>query len=88
MVDWDKEMERDLAEDGEKLRQLTGEDHGPWLLVTCPCCDGAGEWDEGPLPASSGAAEPEYRRVICSECAGSGNTFVRAEPITLADLAA
>jgi len=87
MVDWDKEMERALAEDGEKLRQLTGEDHGPWLLVPCPCCDGAGEWDEGPLPASSGATEPEYRQVICPECAGSGSTFVRSEPITLADLA-
>lgn len=26
----DREMERALELDGEKLRQLTGEDHGPW----------------------------------------------------------
>lgn len=26
----DKEMRKALEADGEKLRQLTGEDHGPW----------------------------------------------------------
>lgn len=26
----DKEMMKALEADGEKLRQLTGEDHGPW----------------------------------------------------------
>ena len=26
----DKEMQKALEADGEKLRQLTGEDHGPW----------------------------------------------------------
>ncbi len=55
-------------------------------LVTCPCCDGAGEWDEGPLPASSGATEPEYRQVICPQCEGSGKTFVKTEPRTLDDM--
>lgn len=29
------EMMRALEVDGEKLRQLTGEDHGPFLW--CPC---------------------------------------------------
>ncbi len=38
----------------------------------CPCCDGAGEWDEGPLPASSGATEPDFRQVFCPECDGTG----------------
>jgi hypothetical protein len=41
--------------------------------LTCFECDGAGEWDEGPLPARSSAQiSPEYRRVVCSECGGSG----------------
>ena len=31
------EMQKALEADGEKLRQLTGEDHGPWILVTEPC---------------------------------------------------
>ena len=55
-------------------------------LVTCPCCDGAGEWDEGPLPASSGATEPEYRQVICPQCEGTGKAFVETEPRTLEDM--
>lgn len=39
----------------------------------CYECDGAGEWDEGPLPARSMTQlEPDYRRVICPECKGEG----------------
>lgn len=83
---WDRKMELALELDGEKLLQMTGEDHGPWALVTCPCCDGAGEWDEGPLPASSGATEPDFRQVICPECEGSGRVFVETGPRTLDDL--
>lgn len=85
-MNWDREMERALAADGEKLRQLTGEDHGPSSLVTCPCCDGLGEWDEGPLPASSGATEPDYRQVICPECEGTGRAFVPSETRSLDDI--
>ena len=33
-----KEMQRALEADGEKLRQLTGDDHGPF----CPECLGNG----------------------------------------------
>ena len=36
-----KEMMRALEADGEKLRQLTGEDHGPWDpddLWRCDVC--------------------------------------------------
>lgn len=29
-MDWDKAMMKALEADGEKLRQLTGEDHGPF----------------------------------------------------------
>lgn len=39
----------------------------------CTNCDGLGEWDEGPLPARHSAQEePEYLRVICPECGGTG----------------
>lgn len=51
----------------------------------CPACDGAGEWDEGPLPASSGASEPEYRQVICSHCEGEGRALIEVEPATIDD---
>lgn len=80
----DVELRRALEADGEKLRQLTGEDHGPWsaVPVPCPVCDGAGEWDEGPLPASSGATEPVYRQVICGECDGSGTILAEASEAT------
>jgi predicted nuclease with TOPRIM domain len=30
-MNYDKEMEAALIADGEKLRALTGEDHGPWF---------------------------------------------------------
>lgn len=37
---FDQEMEAALIADGEKLRALTGEDHGPWGTRTraCPKC--------------------------------------------------
>jgi hypothetical protein len=39
----------------------------------CANCDGAGEWDEGPLPATSSAQiSPDYRHVVCSDCEGKG----------------
>lgn len=34
-MDHDKEMKKALEADGEKLRQLTDEDHGPWVLSGC-----------------------------------------------------
>jgi len=33
----DKEMLKALQADGDKLRQLTGQDHGPWIPVEEPC---------------------------------------------------
>ena len=65
---------------------MTGRQDHEYALVPCPCCDGAGEWDEGPLPASSGATEPDYRQVICPECEGTGKVFVDTEPRTLDDM--
>ena len=58
----------------------------PWRLVTCPCCDGAGEWDEGPLPASSGATEPDFRQVICPECEGTGRALIETQECSLEDI--
>ena len=53
----DKEMQRALALDGEKLRQLTGEYHGPWF--PCKTCDGWGHFEfatgtEGDCEACNG----------------------------------
>jgi hypothetical protein len=44
---FDKEMQKALEADGEKLRQLTGEDHGPEFDdysdgEECPNCGGEG----------------------------------------------
>jgi DnaJ-class molecular chaperone len=39
----------------------------------CANCDGAGEWDEGPLPdTSSTQISPDYRHMVCSDCEGKG----------------
>jgi hypothetical protein len=39
----------------------------------CANCDGAGEWDEGPLLATSSTQiSPDYRHVVCSDCEGKG----------------
>lgn len=52
---FDKEMQHALEADGEKLRQLTGEDHGPdfGAVAFCPHCRcvtwhiaGACEWSD------------------------------------------
>lgn len=61
-----KEMQRALELDGEKLRHLTGEDHGPHFIsdlpVPCPECGGDGGFEE----AGSGKWSE------CTFCAGSG----------------
>jgi hypothetical protein len=36
----DRQLERALIEDGKKLRQLTGQNHGPWF--PCGLCGGWG----------------------------------------------
>jgi hypothetical protein len=49
MMGFDKEMQKALEADGDKLRQLTGEDHGPTFgdyhddfEEECPNCGGEG----------------------------------------------
>ena len=46
-----EEMKKALEADGEKLRQLTGEDHGPWEVVgwPCPSCNGNTRLDDSYL---------------------------------------
>lgn len=48
--------------------------------VTCPHCQGDGEWDEGPLPArSSTQIDPEYRQVKCPDCDATGRVALTAK---------
>lgn len=46
--------------------------------VECPECEGAGEWDEGPIHSWS-HIEPDYKQVICPECKGEGWIKVKAK---------
>lgn len=78
MSPFDLEMQRALEADGEKLFQLTGEDHGPYFLgddtafAPCPVCfESCGfhvehgyDWDSGPYSHQT--------RIPCSECNGTG----------------
>lgn len=59
------------------------------IFGPCPECDGAGEWDEGPIncgPPVPYEISPEYRRVICPLCDGAGVVEVEAYPVELEDL--
>lgn len=52
-------------------------------FVTCDECEGMGEWDEGPINTGGPApVDPEYRRVICPQCDGTGQMEAEVEPIT------
>lgn len=65
------EMEKALIEDGEKLRALTGEDHGPF----CPECNGDG-WYVVPVCCGRGQFEccgdPDPAQQECEACYGTG----------------
>lgn len=56
----DREMEAALIADGEKLRQLTGEDHGPWAFECQNCI---GMMEHGCYCAAMGASQPGGPRV-------------------------
>lgn len=95
MTDWDREMQKALEADGEKLRQLTGEDHGPWFvddephpgLAPCPHCFESSGFAARSVPHTYW--EPGYDEVDptmpCPYCHGSGS--VECEPRTLDDIA-
>jgi hypothetical protein len=75
---FDLEMQRALEADGEKLRQLTGEDHGPYFIADetafapCPCCfessgyvwEHGNDWESGPWSNQT--------NIPCSFCNGTG----------------
>lgn len=76
-----REMQRALEADGEKLRQLTGEDHGPWEIVTCEACDGrgfnvVGVWVHEP---GCGYGHDSTDEIRCDKCLGIGYFVQEAE---------
>lgn len=94
MSDWSKEMMEALEADGEKLRQLTGEDHGPWffpdepplMVETCAHCGGDGYiirsiWVHEP---GCGYGHDSTEEVRCEACDGKGSTeLVAAEELSM-----
>ncbi len=85
-MDLDREMELALHADGEKLRQITGEDHGPFTggYAPCPhCFESSGyvwehghDWESGPWSHQTNTP--------CPACHGTG--LVDADIRTLDDL--
>ena len=75
---WDREMMRALEADGEKLRQMTGEDHGPLWLETCQNCDGAGVTFHRVAVYEAGCAFPhdDTDERKCVECDGLGTILI------------
>lgn len=90
-MSYDREMQKALEADGEKLRQLTGEDHGPWTFEPavsfspCPhCFESSGyvwehgtSWETGPWSHQT--------NIPCRECNGTG-VVEEYEQATLDDL--
>ena len=70
----DREMQRALELDGEKLRQLTGEDHGPWCVDDCAECGGAGIIPRRVTVYEHGCGFPhnDTDEVKCDACDGLG----------------
>lgn len=91
-MNFDHGMQRALELDGEKLRQITGEDHGPWVLsedlypgqAPCPHCfessgyvwEHGNDWNSGPWSNQT--------NIRCSHCNGAGT--VECPLVTLDDL--
>lgn len=91
-MSWGAEMQRALEADGEKLRHLTGEDHGPIFLMDepaeqlapCPYCyescgyvvEFGNDWDSGPWSHQT--------NIPCRECLGTGS--VPSDAMTIDDL--
>jgi hypothetical protein len=88
---FEAEMQRALEADGEKLRQLTGEDHGPWdlTIVECTACGG-----EGRIIINHGVGYDRHTGYFpderdhgpCPYCDGTGGEIITTQPIEIDDL--
>jgi hypothetical protein len=69
-----KEMMDALEADGEKLRQLTGEDHGPLFLAACEECGGEGSTRHRITVYERGCGFPhdDVDERPCKACGGTG----------------
>jgi DnaJ-class molecular chaperone len=87
-MSFDREMMKALEADGEKLRQLTGEDHGPvWIddrMVVCETCGGDGFFDRVTGLEPNGT--PVWEENQCPTCQGAGEYAVKVEPVTIDDI--
>lgn len=79
--DMDREMMKALEADGEKLRQLTGEDHGPFEIVQCEACAGTGHHVHRVTVYEHGCGFPhdDTYETPCEECGGDGMFYREAE---------
>lgn len=95
----DKAMRRALEADGEKLRQLTGQDHGPYFGVggcldeeapqqwfTCDACDGTGEEVVGYWGYEPGCGHGHTMEEgrPCHRCGGDGGWLDDVEGVAVA----
>lgn len=81
---FDKEMMKALEADGEYLRQMTGEDHGPFFFIDCEACGGAGLVSKRVTVYEAGCAVPhdDTEERECKECDGFGTILTQGgEPI-------
>ncbi len=75
-----KEMQEALEADGEKLRQMTGQDHGPVFLgppqqwYVCDACDGEGFIPRRVTVYEHGCGFPhdDTHEEPCGKCNGVG----------------
>ena len=79
------EMARALEADGEKLRQLTGEDHGPWRVVLCEACGSEGRLYVTDYDSSQGCWG-ERDIGPCPYFEGTGGEIIAVQPIDMEDL--
>ena len=71
---FDDEMMKALELDGEYLRQMTGEEHGPIFLVSCEACGGEGIFSKRVDVYEPGCAisHDDVEELKCSACDGYG----------------
>lgn len=74
----DKEMIAALEADGEKLRHLTGEDHGPEFWLDCPECGGEGAIEKWEGVSKWSIDPPSAQVVPCQACNGAGGMICEA----------